>query len=80
MLLLNARQLHNETSSILDELTRGKSFRIKRRGRIIGTLRPVGSGEQSGWEEIMGEVWAAQKKAQGKSRNPVLLERERKRR
>lgn len=32
------------------------------------------------WEEIMSEVWAAQKEAAGKTPNPVLVERERRRR
>jgi antitoxin (DNA-binding transcriptional repressor) of toxin-antitoxin stability system len=80
MWLLNARQLHNETSAVLDELSKGKSFRIERRGRIIGTLQPAGNRDKPGWEELMSEVWAAQKKAGGKTRNPVLLERARKRR
>ena len=33
MPILNARQLHNETSAILDEVSRGKSFQIVRRRR-----------------------------------------------
>ncbi len=80
MPLLNARQLHNETSAVLDEVAKGKSFEIARKGKIIGTIQPAGDNEAEEWDEIMAEVWAAQKKAAGKSRNPVLAERERRRR
>jgi antitoxin (DNA-binding transcriptional repressor) of toxin-antitoxin stability system len=79
MPLLNARQLHNETSAVLDEVVKGKSFEIARNGKIIGTIQPNPDGRTEGWEEIMSEVWAAQKKAPGKTRNPVLAERERRR-
>jgi antitoxin (DNA-binding transcriptional repressor) of toxin-antitoxin stability system len=76
MALLNARELHNETSAVLDELARGKSFEIARNGKIIGTLQPAKNAEPPDWSEIMAEVWASQKKALGKTRNPVLAERE----
>jgi antitoxin (DNA-binding transcriptional repressor) of toxin-antitoxin stability system len=79
MPLLNARQLHNETSAILDALAKGKSFQISRRGKIIGTLQPTGA-ERSDWSEIMEEVWTAQAKVSRRTRNPVLAERERRRR
>jgi antitoxin (DNA-binding transcriptional repressor) of toxin-antitoxin stability system len=79
MPLLNARQLHNQTSAVLDEVARGKSFEIARNGKIIGKLEPVSDGKESNWSDIMSEVWAAQKKARGRMRNPVLAERERRR-
>ena len=78
--MLNARQLHNETSAILDEVSRGKAFQIIRNGKLIGTLQPATEAAPSEWDEIMSEVWAAQKKAAGKTPNPVLAERERRRR
>lgn len=80
MATLNARQLHLETSSVLDEVEKGKSFQIERKGKIVGTLQPASNASRPGWKEIMGEVWSVQKKAAGKSRNPVLAERERRRR
>jgi antitoxin (DNA-binding transcriptional repressor) of toxin-antitoxin stability system len=80
MSLLNARQLHNETSAVLDEVARGKSFEIARNGKIIGTIQPTRDHEAEGWDEIMGEVWRAQKTAVGKARNPVLAERGQRRR
>ena len=80
MSVLNARQLHNETSAILDEVSKGKSFQIVRNGKVVGTLQPASDPPPSDWDEIMQEVWAAQKKARGKTRNPVLAERERRRR
>jgi antitoxin (DNA-binding transcriptional repressor) of toxin-antitoxin stability system len=78
--ILNARQLHNETSAVLDEVVKGKTFEIARNGKIIGTIQPISEGESEGWDAIMSEVWAAQKKATGKTRNPVLAERKRRRR
>jgi antitoxin (DNA-binding transcriptional repressor) of toxin-antitoxin stability system len=80
MRLFNARQLHNETSAVLDEVAKGKSFDIARNAKIIGTIQPIAEGATEGWDEIMSEVWAARKKAAGKTRNPVLVERERRRR
>ena len=80
MSVLNARQLHNETSAILDEVSKGKAFQIIRHGKLVGTLQPATDAALSNWDEIMSEVWAAQKKAPGKTPNPVLAERERRRR
>ena len=80
MTVLNARQLHNETSAVLDEVSKGKTFQIVRNGKVVGTLGPADEPAPSGWDELMEEVWAAQKKARGKTRNPVLAERERRRR
>jgi len=80
MSLLNARQLHNETSAVLDEVAKGKSFEIARNGKIIAMIQPTPDHEAEGWDEIMSEVWAAQKRAAGKTRNPVLAERTRRRR
>lgn len=80
MAVLNARQLHNETSAVLDEVSKGKTFQIVRNGKLIGTLQPADQPADSGWEEIMAQVWAAQKEAPVKSPNPVLAERERRRR
>ena len=80
MTLLNARQLHNETSAVLDEVSKGKTFQIVRNGKLIGTLQPADKTAASGWKDIMAEVWAAQKQASGKAPNPVLAERQRRRR
>jgi len=68
------------TSAVLDEVSKGKSFQIVRNGKLVGTLQPANKPTAIGWEEIMDEVWAAQKKARGKTRNPVLAEREQRRR
>ena len=80
MATLNARQLHNQTSAVLDEVSKGKTFQIIRNGKLVGTLQPAHEPAASEWDEIMAEVWAAQKRTPGKSRNPVLLERARRRR
>lgn len=80
MTVLNARQLHNETSAILDELSKGKAFQIVRNGKLVGTLQPTSGAGRDDWEEIMSEVWSAQKHATGNTPNPVLAERKRRRR
>ena len=80
MTVVNARQLHDETSAILDEVSKGKAFQIIRKGKLIGTLQPAAEAKADEWKDIMAEVWAAQKKASKKTRNAVLAERERRRR
>jgi antitoxin (DNA-binding transcriptional repressor) of toxin-antitoxin stability system len=77
---VNARTLHNNTSAVLDEVERGVSFLVERSGRTIARLQPVTAGKDPGWEEIMSEVWRAQKQIRVKSQNPVLAERARRRR
>jgi antitoxin (DNA-binding transcriptional repressor) of toxin-antitoxin stability system len=80
MAVLNARRLHNETRAILDEVAKGKTFQIIRNGKLIGSLRQADKTVASQWKEIMAEVWTAQKEAPGKTPNPVLAERARRRR
>jgi antitoxin (DNA-binding transcriptional repressor) of toxin-antitoxin stability system len=80
MTRLNARDLHNETSAVLDEVAKGKSFEILRNGKVLGTIKPSKPTDPSDWSEIMGEVWAAHKKVIHKTSNPVLGERARRRR
>ena len=80
MSTISARQLHHDTSAVLDEVVRGKTFRITRNGKNVGCLAPAEASPLVAWDDIMGEVWAAQKNCSGKSRNPVLAEREKRRR
>lgn len=80
MSTISARQLHDDTSAVLDEVAKGKTFRITRNGKSVGQLAPAKTIPPVAWDDIMGEVWAAQKKCSGKSRNPVLAEREKRRR
>lgn len=80
MTVVNVRQLHNETSAILDEVAKGKTFQIIRKGKLIGTLQPAAEPRTGRWEEIMSEVWAAQKEVARRTPNPVLAERQRRRR
>lgn len=80
MSTISARQLHHDTSSVLDEVAKGKTFRITRNGKSVGNLAPVEASPVVPWDDIMGEVWAAQKKCSGKARNPVMAEREKRRR
>ncbi|MBP9902239.1 MAG: hypothetical protein IT579_12680 [Verrucomicrobia subdivision 3 bacterium] len=80
MSTISARQLHHDTSAVLDEVAKGRTFRITRNGKNVGQLAPAEASPPVAWDDIMGEVWAAQKKCSGKSRNPVLAEREKRRR
>ena len=80
MSTISARQLHHDTSAVLDVVAKGRTFRITRNGKNIGRLAPAKASPPVAWDEIMGEVWAAQKHCPGKSRNPVLAEREKRRR
>jgi prevent-host-death family protein len=80
MSTISARQLHHDTSAVLDEVARGKTFRITRNGKNVGRLAPAKAIPPTPWDDIMGEVWAAQNNCSGKSRNPVLVEREKRRR
>lgn len=79
---VSAKELHNETSRVLTEVERGHSLVITRNGRVIGQIGPAGGAEKAGWEDIMGEVWEAQKhiKSREQQPNPVLAERARRRR
>ena len=49
MTVLNARQLHNETSAVLDEVSKGESFQIVRNGKLIGTLQPAEDQTLAQW-------------------------------
>lgn len=80
MPVLNARQLHHDTSAVLDEVSKGKSFQIERNGKIIGRIQPDAEHKRAGWDEIMKEVWALRKTVKRTHPNPVLAERARRRR
>jgi antitoxin (DNA-binding transcriptional repressor) of toxin-antitoxin stability system len=80
MPVLNVKQLHNETSAILNEVAKGKSFDVEKHGKVIATISPVKDAKRPSWAEIMAPVWELQKKAKGKTPNPVLSERARRRR
>jgi antitoxin (DNA-binding transcriptional repressor) of toxin-antitoxin stability system len=80
--IVTAKQLHQETKAILNQIERGESLVITRNGRTIGRIEPVASDKATEWPEIMAEIWRAQKSIQPGKRvpNPVLQERQRRRR
>ncbi|KAF0175982.1 MAG: hypothetical protein FD161_3161 [Limisphaerales bacterium] len=82
MSTITAKQLHQETKAVLNQLEQGESLVITRNGRAIGRIEPMTTVEQPGWNDIMGEVWRAQKSVKAAERvpNPVLQERQRRRR
>ena len=79
---ITVKQLHLETKDVLDQLERGESLVITRKGRAIARLEPLGPKSLRPWEEIMQEVWQAQDTiaATDRTPNPVLEERRRRRR
>ncbi len=79
---ITAKQLHQETRAVLNQLEQGESLVITRNGRTIGRIEPLTVPKSRGWADIMGEVWQAQKgvKAADRRPNPVLQERQRRRR
>jgi len=82
MSTVTAKQLHQETKSVLNQLEQGEPLLITRNGRAVGRLSPVTAAKPPKWDDIMGEVWQAQKrvKSAGRVANPVLQERRRRRR
>ena len=80
--IITAKQLHQETKAVLNQLEQGESLLITRNGRTIGRIEPLAASEEAGWPEIMAEVWRAQKSVKSKDLvpNPVLQERRRRRR
>jgi antitoxin (DNA-binding transcriptional repressor) of toxin-antitoxin stability system len=82
MSIITAKQLHQETKAVLNQLEQGESLLITRNGRTIGRIEPLAAAEPPGWPAIMDEVWSAQKSVKSKDRvaNPVLQERQRRRR
>ena len=83
MSTITAKQLHQETKAVLNQLESGETLILTRNGRTIARIEPLGStAPSSDWTEVMGEVWQAQKglKAAERRPNPVLRERQRRRR
>jgi len=80
--IITAKQLHQQTKAVLNQLEQGESLLITRNGRTIGRIDPVAAAEPAGWPDIMAEVWRAQRSVKAKDRvpNPVLQERQRRRR
>ena len=82
MSTITAKQLHQETKAVLNQLEQGESLVITRNGRAIARIEPLGIAEPPRWEDIMDEVWQAQRQVKRRDRiaNPVLQERHRRRR
>ena len=83
MSTVTAKQLHQETKAILNQLESGETLIVTRNGRRIGKMEPLVKDEPcQDWGDVMGEVWRAQKGIQAADRvpNPVLRERQRRRR
>jgi antitoxin (DNA-binding transcriptional repressor) of toxin-antitoxin stability system len=79
---ITAKELHLKTKAVLNQLEEGESMLITRNGRPIGKLEPVKSPAEADWADVMAEVWQAQKgvNRNERVRNPVLAERQRRRR
>ena len=77
---ITTKQLHHQTSAVLDEVERGESFQVTRNGKVIGRIEPAAKNKPALWDGIMGPVWEAQKRCKSKIANPILEERQRRRR
>jgi prevent-host-death family protein len=79
---VTATQLRQKTKSVLNQLEKGESLLITRNGRTIGRIEPLAGTKPPGWADIMAEVWRMQKGVKSRKRvpNPVLQERQRRRR
>ena len=82
MQTITAKQLHQETKTILDQLEKGDALLITRNGRPVAKLEPIAPTDSPNWNEVMKEVWQAQGTVKPSELvpNPVLEERKRKRR
>jgi len=80
--IITAKQLHQETKSVLNQLEQGETLLVTRNGRTIGRMEPLAAAELPGWTDLMAEIWRAQKDVKSSDRvpNPVLRERQRRRR
>lgn len=79
---ITAKELHQETKRVLDQLERGRPVVITRNGRVVARLEAITGDEPPQWDELMADVWAAQTKVTANEivENPVLAERRRRRR
>ncbi len=79
---MTATQLRQKTKSILNQLEKGVPLLITLNGRTIGRIELLAAAEQPDWAGIMAEVWRMQKRVKYRNRvpNPVLQERQRRRR
>ena len=73
---------HRKTKAVINPLEPDEALVITRNGRASGRIEPLVAAAQSGWPQIMGEVWREQKSVKAADRvpNPVLQERQRRRR
>lgn len=78
---ITAKQLHQETKAVLNQLERGESLLVTRNGRAVARIEPVADAVPA-WDDVMSEVWQAQRKVKAAERmpNPVLREHQRRRR
>jgi antitoxin (DNA-binding transcriptional repressor) of toxin-antitoxin stability system len=82
MSTVTAKRLHQETKDVLNQLEQGEPFLVTRNGRTIGRLSPIKAAKTASWDQIMKDVWKAHKSVKSSDRvsNPVLGERQRRRR
>jgi prevent-host-death family protein len=79
---VTVKQLHLKTKSVLDQLEKGEHLVVTRNGRPVARLEPLSQSQPPRWDDVMKDVWHAQKRIKSGERvaNPVLEERQRRRR
>jgi antitoxin (DNA-binding transcriptional repressor) of toxin-antitoxin stability system len=73
MSTVTAKQLHQQTRAVLNQLEQGESLVITRNGRRIGRIEPLAIAPPAEWDEIMDEVWREQKGVKPSERAPNLF-------
>jgi prevent-host-death family protein len=79
---ITAQQLHRETRRVLDIVEGGVPVIITKLGRTIARLKPIAESQSLQWDDMMADVWKAQRQVRARDvvKNPVLAELRRRRR
>jgi antitoxin (DNA-binding transcriptional repressor) of toxin-antitoxin stability system len=80
MKAITSKFLHERTAHCLDRVQEGERLEVYRNGKLRALLIPAEVEQDPEWRDIMRDVWAAQKEAGPRRKNPVLAERQRRNR
>lgn len=74
---ITTKNLHDATGTIVRAVRAGQKYRVSIDGGRAAILIPDESAQDASWDEIMAEVWKAQKQPGDVRPNPILEERKR---
>ena len=72
---ITSKQLHEQTSALLDRVKQGQRFRVLRGCKVDALLVPANGLIDPPWDEIMAEVRSARTQGRPPRPNPILAER-----